>query len=123
MAQSDQNTQEQRFAEQSSTHGIYAAPNAPEMELERWTVLRGLPPALAFPGSAKVLFCAPAQDRNRETLRNDNGDDAAMRLARSFQKCVLVHEHFHAILESGLDTTANRRAARNSGKRGRPQLR
>jgi hypothetical protein len=73
------------------------------MELERWAVQRGLPPALALPGTPRVLFCAAAQERNRERMLQEKGSDGATRLARAFQKCVLIHEHFHAVLENALD--------------------
>jgi hypothetical protein len=90
---------EQWFVEQRSTHGVFAPAGSADTDLERWAVQRGLAPAMALAGVPKVLYCLSTRERENE-LRRDS-DKAG--LERGFQKCVLIHEHFHALLETGLD--------------------
>ena len=91
------------FLDQKKTYGVYMPTDSGDLELQRWTVQNGLPPALALPGIAKVLFCLAAQEQSLVALRKHKSHKAAGHSARAFQRCVLVHEHFHAIVENGLD--------------------
>ncbi|MCL4528590.1 MAG: hypothetical protein M1282_04165, partial [Chloroflexi bacterium] len=97
---------ERFFAVQTPTYGIFVPANSipTDDQLKRWAFDRGVPTELTFPGSARVLFCLMAQERfekETETVMADRR--IAVQLARDFQRSVLIHEHFHAILETGID--------------------
>jgi hypothetical protein len=97
---------ERWFATQVATYGIFipARSEASDDILRSWAVERGVPSELTLPGTPRVLFCLDACQRFEEKCRSLGHDaDRARALARDFQRCVLVHEHFHAILETGRD--------------------
>jgi AcrR family transcriptional regulator len=87
------------------TYGIYAPPTSPSSDaaLHDWAIERGIPPQLTLSGAPRILLCLSAQDRFVDSLieAGDVADPTA--LARSFQRTVLVHEHFHAAVETSLD--------------------
>jgi hypothetical protein len=91
-----------------STHGIYIPAFASEAqaELVRSLTQRGWAAAAALPGQHKVLLCMGAVERFEEELVEMGWDkDEAHDLARRFCVSVLVHEHFHAAIATGLDQT------------------
>lgn len=75
-----------------ATYGIFLPQDAgaADQALLAWAVRNGLPSQLALSGTPRVLFRAEAE-----------ADVPPVR--RLLQQCTLVHEHFHAILETGLD--------------------
>lgn len=97
---------ERIFAVQVPTYGIYVPATAfsSNDRLKRWAFDRGVPTELTFPQSSRVLFCLLAQERfEKETERVLADRRIARQMACDFQRSVLIHEHFHAILETGLD--------------------
>jgi len=97
---------ERIFAVQAPTYGIFVPANSIPTDdgLKRWAFDRGVPTELTFPQSARVLFCLMAQERfEKETATVIADRRMALQMARDFQRSVLIHEHFHAILETGLD--------------------
>jgi hypothetical protein len=67
----------------------------------------GRPSELALPGSPRVLLCLGAQRRYEAILQEQRTDLPASRaLGRAFRRSVLIHEHFHAIIETGLDQSS-----------------
>jgi hypothetical protein len=94
------------FTEIAPTFGIFSAAHsqATDASLYRWAAEQGITQSLTLPGAARVLYCLGARERVEEKLRQESGGHvSAERLAAMFQRCVLVHEHFHAVLETGLD--------------------
>jgi hypothetical protein len=107
---------ERFFAVQVPTYGIYVPANSfsSDDRLKRWAFDRGVPTELTFPQSARVLFCLMAQERfEKETEKVLADRRIAHQMVRSFQRSVLIHEHFHAILETGLD---EKRSSANGAK-------
>jgi hypothetical protein len=97
---------ERVFAVQVPTYGVFVPANSIPTDdgLKRWAFDRGVPTELTFPQSARVLFCLMAQERfQKETEKVLADRRVALRMARDFQRSVLIHEHFHAVLETGLD--------------------
>lgn len=91
-----------------STHGIYipASASRTQAQLVRSLAERGWPADAALPGQHKVLLCMSAVERFKEKLVGMGLDkDEADELARRFCVSVLVHEHFHAAVATGLDRT------------------
>jgi len=66
-----------------------------DLPLLTWAAKHHISQQMILPESAKVLFCT----------RDINQEDAAINSL--LQQCVLVHEHFHAILEKGIDPNGN----------------
>lgn len=108
------------FVEQTPTFGIFApaASTATDAALSRWAAGQGVAQALTLPGTDRVLFCLGALQRQRQALASTaapgavpaaSPDDAAW-LAAQFQRCVLVHEHFHALAAVGLGDSPRARA-------------
>ncbi len=96
------------FVEMSPTFGIFAPARseASDRALHRWAAEQGVGQSMTLPGSDRVLLCLGAGERFEEKLRSASDKLHEVRhLAAQFQRCVLVHEHFHAILELGLDTS------------------
>jgi TIR domain/von Willebrand factor type A domain len=87
------------------TYGIYASPSSRSSDaaLYEWAIGRGIEPSLTLPGTPRVLLCLGAQERFADALREGRPAADAERLACSFQRSVLAHEHFHSALETGLD--------------------
>ena len=89
-----------------STHGIYVPSSASDAQAEVARTLseRGWPKDATLPGQHKVLLCMGAIDRFKEKLVEMGSDEGeANALARRFCLSVLVHEHFHAAVATGLD--------------------
>jgi hypothetical protein len=98
--------QHRMFVEISPTFGIFAPARseATDLALHRWATDMGVAQAITLPGADRVLFCLAARERFEQGLRNSLPDAAQVqRVAAFFQRAVLVHEHFHAILEVGID--------------------
>jgi hypothetical protein len=61
-------------------------------------------PDLDLAGQPRVLLCLGAQERFRADLEHGgHPPEASQRLAALLRRAVLVHEHCHAILETGRD--------------------
>lgn len=96
------------FVELTPTFGIFApaASTATDASLSRWAASQGLAQAFSMPGVDRVLFCLHALERQRKALAEAAASTAdgadSQRLAARFQQCVLVHEHFHALVAVGL---------------------
>ncbi len=84
------------------TFGIFVSGSdaAADEQLRRWALDVGIPPELTLPGTPRVLLCLDALERFRAALRAEGRPTAAASL---FQRVVLVHEHFHAAVETGID--------------------
>lgn len=98
-------TREDNLARIITTYGIFTPGAAHETDsvLYRWASDSRLPQALTLPAQDKVLLCTNALARMERDLvsRGESLSDARS-LARAFQRSILVHEHFHAVLECGL---------------------
>jgi hypothetical protein len=97
---------ERLFVVEVPTYGIYVPRTARSVDesLKRWAYDRQIPVELTLPTTPRVLFCVGAQQQLEEQLRRESiGLREASQLAREFQRCVLIHEHFHAALETGFD--------------------
>jgi hypothetical protein len=94
------------FAVEVPTYGIYVPPDSPDSDdrLKRWAFKQGITTELTLSNTPRVLFCLDAHERFEKKLERESVErQKSTRLARDFQRSVLVHEHFHAILETGLD--------------------
>jgi hypothetical protein len=103
-----QTQSQEYFTTIASTHGIFVGESSEQTDakLDSWALARGIQTELVMPGSPKMLFCLNSLERFRNSLERDGKTrHDAIRLAREFQRCVLIHEHFHGILETGLDST------------------
>lgn len=88
------------------TYGVFVPANAPaeDDELRRWAAERGLPTELTLPRSPRVIFCANSRDRLEKRIRAVLPEEVnAPELVSVLTRCVLVHEHFHALVETALD--------------------
>lgn len=97
---------EQLFVVQAPMYGIYVPANSrpADDQLKRWAFDRGIPTELTFPQNSRVLFCLRALEKFEKTLEETSTErQKVQQMARQFQCSVLIHEHFHAILETGLD--------------------
>ncbi|WP_447602250.1 TIR domain-containing protein [Nitrospira sp. Nam80] len=89
-----------------STHGIYMPAFVPRAEgqLIQFLSQRGWPENAALPGQHKVLLCMGAVDRFQDELVKTGWDEnKARELAQRFSLSILIHEHFHAAVATGLD--------------------
>lgn len=96
------------FTAKVPMYGIYIGEQSEQAEqvLDSWALTNGIPAELTLPHNSRVLFCLNSIDRFRSAMEQSGQSRRdAMRLARDFQRCVLIHEHFHAILETGLDSS------------------
>jgi hypothetical protein len=77
-----------------AAHGIFVpeASTAVDGALSAWAVRRGIAPQAALPDTPRVLVRASG-----EPIESEGGHRQLL------ERCTLVHEHFHAILETGLD--------------------
>jgi len=101
------------FVEELATNGVYIPATSPasDQALKHWAFDRHIPTELTLPETPRTLFCVEALDRLQHRLRQEGLEpSAAARLARAFQRSVLMHEHFHAILETGLDQDGHQAA-------------
>lgn len=97
---------EQIFNVKSSTYGIYASDRSlrTDEQLKIWAFERGIPTELTFPKNHRVLFCLTALSEFENNLKQYFLEySKAQQMARDFQRSILIHEHWHAILETGLD--------------------
>jgi hypothetical protein len=95
------------FMEAISTFGIFASAGASTVDdaLMRIASKNKWPAAISLPGSHKVLLCTKAVDRYRSKLLDagiSEGDSDQM--TEKFLVSTLVHEHFHGIIETGVDS-------------------
>lgn len=92
------------LAAEVPTFGIFvpAGAAAVDRQLFQWAADRGVPRELTLPGQARVLLCLDALPRAVRAFQKQ-GSAAASDLARTLQRLVLVHEHAHAVFETGLD--------------------
>ena len=98
-------SREDAIARIATTYGIFTPGSARDTDvlLYRWTSDAGLPQALALPTQDKVLLCTNAITRvERDLVARGQSPSDARALVRAFQRSILVHEHFHAVLECGL---------------------
>lgn len=89
-----------------ATHGIYIPRHAStaQTRFARFMADQRWPAGAALPGQHKVLLCVSAIDRFAEGLVQAGlPRDEADEMARRFSVSVLVHEHFHAAVATGLD--------------------
>jgi hypothetical protein len=94
------------FVEMSPTFGLFAPARSESTDrsLYRWAGEQGIAQALTLPGADRVLLCLGAADRFVDKLREGASDPAqAQRMGAAFQRCVLVHEHFHALAQCAVD--------------------
>jgi hypothetical protein len=85
-------------------YGIYAAADCPstDEELCRWAQRNGVAANLTQPESPRVLFCLGPRERFERKLALEPGlKSTPTAVAARFQTAVLIHEHFHAIVETG----------------------
>jgi hypothetical protein len=86
------------FIEEVPTYGVYLPPNATaERGLRRAVTAWGLPPQMTLTGAPRVLFCLGAQQRFEQRIA-EGKLSVRPEASRAFQRCVLVHEHFHALI-------------------------
>ena len=100
------------------TFGIFLSPRSRQGEtsLLRWVLSIRRPSELALPDSPRVLLCLGAQRRYETMLQQQQADLWAVHaLGRAFRRSVLIHEHFHAIIETGLDQTGTDETGRLDG--------
>jgi hypothetical protein len=91
------------------TFGIFLSPRSRqgEVSLLQWVHSIRRPPELALPNSPRVLLCLGAQRHYETMLQQQRTDLSAIHaLSRAFRRSVLIHEHFHAIIETGLGQPA-----------------
>lgn len=94
------------FFDTASSYGIFVSANS-----ERATQLllafardRNWPIGIALAGNHKVLLCTKAFDRYKAALKDlDLDSQQADQVARWFLIAIVVHEHTHAILATGID--------------------
>lgn len=94
------------FAVEAPTYGIYVSDDTLDADetLKHWAFARNIPTELTLPQASRVLFCLNTYEQFEKKLQEGSVSYRESRqLARDFQRCVLIHEHFHAILELGLD--------------------
>jgi hypothetical protein len=102
-----------------STHGIYmpASDKRAQAQLVRSLAQQGWPEQAALNGQHKILLCMSALDRFRSELEARNDKKEAEDLTRTFGLSVLIHEHFHAAVATGLDRYGKpAMGAENSGR-------
>ncbi|MFH0998554.1 MAG: TIR domain-containing protein [Pseudomonadota bacterium] len=91
-----------------ATHGVYvpAFASGAQAKFVRSLKDHDWPENAALPAQHKILLCMGAVERFEKKLIEMGWDQkAAADLARRFSLSVLVHEHFHAALATGLDRT------------------
>jgi hypothetical protein len=108
---------ERYFIAAVPTFGIFASARAASVtrRLEERAADRGWPRGLALGGAPKVLLCKNASERYREELEEQGVEPVeARKLAHLFLVSTLIHEHFHGILETGLDRSGDSPTASGS---------
>jgi hypothetical protein len=90
------------FVANVPTYGIFAPASATgaDAQLRQLADELSLPHALTLPGSHRVLLCADALDDFATRLASEGG---GLNAARLFVRSVVVHEHFHALVETAPD--------------------
>jgi hypothetical protein len=81
---------------EASTFGIFAPEGATEVNehLGEWAVRNHIMPQVGLPGVPRVLFCA------RPVAATAQKRDGSVIEPQLFSLAVLVHEHFHALVET-----------------------
>jgi hypothetical protein len=92
----------QFFVTDVQTYGIFAPASATGADTHLWQLADdvSLPHALTLPASHRVLLCADALDDFAARL---SADGRGLNAARLFVRSVVVHEHFHAFVETAPD--------------------
>jgi hypothetical protein len=88
------------------THGIYmpAFASRAQAQLIQFLSQRGWPEKAALPGQHKVLLCMGAVERFQDEVIKTGWDETkASELSQQFCLSILIHEHFHAAVATGLD--------------------
>lgn len=93
----------QFFSVDVSTYGVYMPPTSlsGDRELAQWGQDQGVPVHLILAQTPRVLLCLGARQRFAEHLESISAANSA-ELAEFFQRCVVIHEHCHALLETGV---------------------
>jgi hypothetical protein len=87
------------------TYGVFI-PAAEEVDrsFAAWAAMNGVPEALTFPGSDRILLCLEAIRRSSQRI-----DDADVR--QVVRRLVLIHELLHATISSAVGPDETRQAA------------
>jgi hypothetical protein len=86
---------------ESSVFGIFMPGNgAADGTLLEWAARNQVPQQTTLPGTPRVLSCLNAFDGD---IDRQQTVPVSPVLRRALARCVQVHEHFHAVLETGLD--------------------
>lgn len=95
----------------AQTYGVFlpSGNDSADQALAEWAATRDLDPRLTLPCTPRVLLCMDALAKQRDALAGTVADPD--RVARSFMGSVLVHEHFHAALEAGINSEGRASAA------------
>lgn len=100
---------------ETSSFGIFAPEDAVHVDnsLAQWMVSRQAMPQLSLPGVPRVLYCLHALEAAARR-ESDSADGAAPPPAALLSLALLVHEHFHALVdtapcENGLPAVGPRR--------------
>jgi hypothetical protein len=99
------------------TYGIFASGFTPDVNdfLAKAAQSHKWPAAVVLPGAGKVLISANAVARYRSDLqRSGLPESDSAKTATAFLESVLVHEHLHGILETGVGATGKTSAAADS---------
>jgi hypothetical protein len=82
---------------ETAAYGIFAPGSVADVDarLAEWAVHNHVLPQATLPGTPRVLFCT-------DVLAASYSDTDTGRASQFLARCVLIHEHFHAILETGL---------------------
>lgn len=93
------------FAVERPTYGIYAPPTFRDIDqkLQEWAFQHEIAGQLTLPRTPRILLCLDAYQKIVSQFEQDMTHQEKAELAAQFQRCLLIHEHFHAILEGGLD--------------------
>jgi len=90
----------------ASTYGVFLMGTAASAQVQFQATLTrsNWPKQAALSGQDKVLVCLGAIDRLRQKMQQESlGETKALELSRRFALAVLVHEHFHSALATGID--------------------
>jgi hypothetical protein len=91
---------------EASTYGIFAPAGADDVDarLAEWAVRNHALPQATLPGWARVLLCTrQLAALGAEPSADGSGPGLEPPDRRLLTRCVVIHEHFHAIVETGID--------------------
>ena len=97
---------------EAPAYGIYVRANRPDLDdkLHEWAEKNRVQFGLTLPSMPRVFLLRRMEHVAEKRFQEEVGTlDELTLAARSFQTSILVHEHFHGILEHGID--ADRRNA------------